>query len=163
MGLWRSSVNALGWGVNKALHALGYDALESSNKRPTIGFEDGTEDQVLRPLQSRILHSGRCGWGVPGFPVNGACSVTASARSHSAVARPQVLSKRVSEPNQGGTKALRTPVSPFQGWGYSSHSNPGRCYAAVAAALCPGLGCGAPSGRKGVGLWLRKSLGSGGA
>lgn len=58
MGLWRSSVNALGWGVNKALHVLGYDALESSSKRAAIAFEDGTEDQVLRPLQSRILHSG---------------------------------------------------------------------------------------------------------
>jgi hypothetical protein len=49
-----------------------------------------------------------------------------------------------------------TPVSPFQGLGHSSHSNPGRRYAAVAAALCPGLACDAPSGRKRV--WRNSAL-----
>ena len=39
-----------------------------------------------------------------------------------------------------------TLVSPFQGLDYCRNSNPGRRYAAVAAALCPGLACDAPFG-----------------
>ena len=49
-----------------------------------------------------------------------------------------------------------TPVSPFQGLGHFSNSTPGRRYAAVAAALCPGLACDAPSGRKRV--WRDSAL-----
>lgn len=37
---------------------LGYDAIEASNKRKTISLEVGSEDDILKPQDARLLHSG---------------------------------------------------------------------------------------------------------